>query len=145
MLLAQRSESIDQKEWRRGLELIEKGEYWAAHEALEVVWLGEPDGATRDAVQSLIQFAAAAHKLEQTRRGRSPESMQRGMEKLISRAMRLIESSDGARPSWNVDALREALEELDEVRRAWCRHGSVDRAGQRADEIARRLTAELAS
>lgn len=49
--------------WRfgHGLDLIDHGYYWEAHEALEHLWHGDPDDAQRRALlQGLIQAAASA-------------------------------------------------------------------------------------
>ena len=44
----------------RGLDLLDRGEYFEAHEDLEDLWAGEV-GATRRLLQALIQVAVALH------------------------------------------------------------------------------------
>ncbi len=49
--------------WLHGLDLIETGFYWEAHEVLEAVWLNAAPGTPeRVVVQALIQLANAALK-----------------------------------------------------------------------------------
>jgi hypothetical protein len=128
--------------FEEGLALIDEGAYWDAHEALEVAWLSLPGGAERDATQALIQFAAAAYKIEQAREGRETASMQRGMQKLIASARSLLDA-DTSDVSWNVDALRSAIDDLDGVRRGWEQHHDESLASQRAAATAAELVAAL--
>lgn len=54
--------------WRLALSFIEDGYFWEAHELLEAIWMGLPDGsADKLAVQALIQFANGKLKLEMER------------------------------------------------------------------------------
>ena len=55
--------------WLYGLQLIEAGFYWEAHEVLETVWLNaSPNGRERQLVRCMIHIANAALKV---RMGRS--------------------------------------------------------------------------
>lgn len=47
--------------WREAVTLLEAGEYWAAHEALEARWLTS-DGIDREFLGGVILLAAALHK-----------------------------------------------------------------------------------
>lgn len=47
--------------WREAVDLLEAGEYWSAHEALEGPWL-EADGVDRELLGGVILLAAALHK-----------------------------------------------------------------------------------
>ncbi|MFT4959203.1 MAG: hypothetical protein ACI92Z_000276 [Paracoccaceae bacterium] len=49
--------------WRAGLQYLEQGFFWEAHEAFEPVWMVmPPNSAKRHMVQALIQFANASLK-----------------------------------------------------------------------------------
>ncbi|MGM0556465.1 MAG: DUF309 domain-containing protein [Myxococcota bacterium] len=129
--------------WQNGLKLIRERAYWDAHEQLEQVWHATSEGQARDATQALIQFAAAAYKIDQARQGRAPESMQRGMGKLIDRALALLDGTSVERVGWNAVALARALEELDEVRLGWKRGSSICATADEASEVAARLVDAL--
>lgn len=54
--------------FRTGLDYLETGLFWEAHEVLEPVWMALPQGSeTRDFVQALIQLANAALKQQMGR------------------------------------------------------------------------------
>jgi predicted metal-dependent hydrolase len=131
--------------WEKGLRLVREGAYWEAHEALEARWHATDKGCARDAIQALIQFAAAAYKIEQAREGRAPESMQRGMAKLIDRALSLVDGSTIQQVGWEVDALAAALRELDGVRGQWVAGASNAVVAEQAHEVATRLVDTLAA
>lgn len=133
----------DNERWfEEGLRLIREGEYWEAHESLEELWTRAPEGAEREAMQALIQFAAAAYKIDQVDDGRDPESMRRGMAKLVESAISRLDEA-GAQVAWDVTALREALGRIDTVREEWSRHGDVDRARHQARQVALTLVERL--
>lgn len=44
-----------------GARRFDRGEFFAAHEAWEAVWLTAPPGPFRDACRALVQLAAALH------------------------------------------------------------------------------------
>jgi predicted metal-dependent hydrolase len=48
-------------QWRHGITLFERGEYWECHEALEPHWL-ESEGLERAFLSGLILLAASLHK-----------------------------------------------------------------------------------
>lgn len=57
---------MSEQDWRdfaRGVDLFNKGEFWESHEALEYVWKRHTE-ASRVFFQALIQLAAAYHQLE---------------------------------------------------------------------------------
>jgi predicted metal-dependent hydrolase len=51
---------VDREEYRRGLELFNQGEFFAAHEVLEDVWRAAPQPEKRF-LQGLIQIAVGLH------------------------------------------------------------------------------------
>lgn len=59
--------------YRRGLALLERGEWFAAHEELENAWR-DAAPAERDFLQGLVHVAVAWHHAENTRRRRACES-----------------------------------------------------------------------
>jgi uncharacterized protein len=66
------AESLDAA-YERGLELIRRGEFFAAHEALEEAWrAAEPP--ERDFFQGLVHVAVAWHHARVTGRARACES-----------------------------------------------------------------------
>jgi predicted metal-dependent hydrolase len=71
--------------WRaplaRGREAFNRGEFFAAHERWEEVWL-ELEGAERVLVQGLIQIAAGLHHLQQGRPRPAARLLAKGREKL---------------------------------------------------------------
>jgi uncharacterized protein len=52
--------TADRDELERGLELIDRGEYFAAHEVLEDLWRAA-EAAERDFFQGLVHVAVAWH------------------------------------------------------------------------------------
>ncbi|WP_213545720.1 DUF309 domain-containing protein [Vannielia litorea] len=52
---------------RTGLDWIDAGYFWEAHEVLEPVWMALPDGPARTGVQALIQLANAGLKARMAR------------------------------------------------------------------------------
>ena len=56
--------------WRAGLQYLETGYFWEAHEALEPLWMALPaDNPERNLVQMVIQLANAALKARMQRPG----------------------------------------------------------------------------
>lgn len=47
--------------WREAVDLLEAGEFWSAHEALEGAWL-KAEGVDREFLGGVILLAAALHK-----------------------------------------------------------------------------------
>lgn len=125
-----------QRGWATGLSLIESGAYWEAHEALESLWHDTDAQVRSDAIQALIQFAAAAYKIEQARDGRGESSMQRGMGKLIKKALALLSGASSVDAGMDVDALERALREMEVVREQWVRGGTAERAAAAARDVA---------
>ncbi len=76
---------LEAQGWRQGLDLLGAGDFWDAHEAFEDIWALLPDSPAREALQALIQIAAACHKLHQAAT-RDPAGMQRGMQALLHTA-----------------------------------------------------------
>jgi uncharacterized protein len=66
------SEGLDAA-YERGLELIRRGEYFAAHEELEDAWRAAEPGE-RDFFQGLVHVAVAWHHARVTGRSRACES-----------------------------------------------------------------------
>src|SRR4051794_41945750 len=71
-----------ESEYRRGVELIRAGEYFAAHEELELAWRAAPE-AERDFFQGLVHVAVAWY---QAGRGRRI-----GTERQLEKAIRRLE------------------------------------------------------
>ncbi|MFY0634129.1 MAG: DUF309 domain-containing protein [Vannielia sp.] len=78
-------EPMQSQALRTGLDWIDAGYFWEAHEVLEPVWLVLPDGPDRTGIQALIQLANAGLKQRMQR----PEAALR----LCGIAARLIEES----------------------------------------------------
>jgi uncharacterized protein len=74
--------SKSQSELQRGLELIDRGEYFEAHEVLEDLWRAA-DAAERDFFQGLVHVAVAWHHAG---RGNRP-----GYERQLEKAVRRLE------------------------------------------------------
>jgi predicted metal-dependent hydrolase len=73
--------SGDSAELERGLELIDRGEYFAAHEVLEDLWRAA-EAAERDFFQGLVHVAVAWHHAG---RGNRP-----GYERQLEKAARRL-------------------------------------------------------
>ncbi|HZV03316.1 MAG TPA: DUF309 domain-containing protein [Planctomycetota bacterium] len=57
---AKKEERLEDSEaFRYGVDLYNRSYFWEAHEAWESLWQDLPDGPTREALQGLIQLAAA--------------------------------------------------------------------------------------
>ncbi len=52
---------MDPNAWNEGVKLFDEGEYWHAHEALEVPWL-KATGVEKHFLGGVILLAAALHK-----------------------------------------------------------------------------------
>lgn len=88
----------------RGRALMNRGEFWAAHEALEGAWHAA-DGPDREGLQGLIQAAAAFHKYV-------VQDNPRGARELLRRAIEKLERASMASIPLALDALCAEL-------RAW--------------------------
>jgi uncharacterized protein len=86
-----------------GLELIRRGEYFAAHEELEEAWRAAPAGE-RDFFQGLVHVAVAWY---QAGRGRKV-----GTERQLAKAVRRLEPFAPAHRGVELTALLEQLREL---------------------------------
>ena len=95
-----------ESEYRRGLELIRAGEYFAAHEELELAWRAAPE-AERDFFQGLVHVAVAWY---QAGRGRRI-----GTERQLEKAIRRITPFAPAHRGLDLDALLTQLERALEV------------------------------
>lgn len=78
----------ENRAWQIGLDLVETGYWWEAHEVLEQVWMNAPANAPeKTLVQSVIQIANGALKIRMDR----PHAAIR----LAAIARELIESTPG--------------------------------------------------
>lgn len=74
-------EQRNQEKFRHAVEHFNRGEFFASHEVLEEIWLGE----TREQkpfYQGLIQAAAAFHQLQRGNRAGAASLLAAGLEKL---------------------------------------------------------------
>ena len=95
-----------ERAYERGLELIEEGDYFRAHEALEEAWrAAEP--SERDFFQGLVHAAVAWHHARVTGR---PLACERQLEKAARRLRPYLPAHRGL----DVAAL---LDQIDEARR----------------------------
>ena len=108
--------------FRRGLELIRGGEFFAAHEELELAWRAA-DAAERDFFQGLVHVAVAWYQASRPNR----VGCERQLEKAERRLSRYAPSHRGV----DVSAL------LDDVRTARARveRGSLVLAPPRISEV----------
>lgn len=109
-------------DWQQGLEDLEAGRYWEAHESWEDVWLELPESEAREAIQALIQYAAACYKVDQVAQGRSADDMQKGMKGLLERAREHLDSAESLgspRTSWELDRLAAALDRIEGILQHW--------------------------
>ena len=86
--------------FRRGVALIRAGEYFAAHEELELAWRAAPR-AERDFCQGLVHVAVAGY---QAGRGR-----QIGTERQLQKAIRRLTPYAPAHRGLELDSLLEQL------------------------------------
>lgn len=92
-----------------GLDLIRRGEYFAAHEELELAWRAAPQ-EERDFFQGLVHVAVAWY---QAGRGR-----QIGTERQLAKAIRRLKPYAPAHRGLRVDSLLEQLRRALEVAEA---------------------------
>jgi predicted metal-dependent hydrolase len=92
-----------------GLELIRAGEYFAAHEELELAWRAAP-GGERDFFQGLVHVAVAWY---QAGRGR-----QIGTERQLQKAIRRLTPYAPAHRGLDLDSLLEELRRALQVAQA---------------------------
>jgi uncharacterized protein len=95
--------------YRAGLELIRAGEYFAAHEELELAWRAAPP-AERDFFQGLVHVAVAWY---QAGRGR-----QVGTERQLQKAIRRLTPYAPAHCGLGLDALLTQLRRALQVAQA---------------------------
>jgi predicted metal-dependent hydrolase len=95
------SRSPSDREYERGLALIEEGEYFAAHEVLEDVWRAA-DPAERDFFQGLVHVAVAWY---QAGRGNRV-----GCERQLEKAARRLRPYEPVHRGLDVAALVTQLE-----------------------------------
>ena len=88
---------MSEKAYRRGLELLERGAWFEAHEELEEAWRAA-DPPERDFLQGLVHVAVAWYHAEVTGRRRACESQ---LEKAASRLSAYAPAHRGV----DVDAL----------------------------------------
>jgi uncharacterized protein len=91
--------------YRRGLELIRSGDYFAAHEELEDAWRAAP-AEERDFFQGLVHVAVAWY---QAGRGK-----QVGTERQLAKALRRLAPFAPAHRGLELTPLLEQLRELGE-------------------------------
>jgi uncharacterized protein len=91
--------------YRKGLDLIRRGEYFAAHEELEDAWRAAPP-AERDFFQGLVHVAVAWY---QAGRGRRI-----GTERQLAKAIRRLTPFAPAHRGVELDPLLAQLRELHE-------------------------------
>ena len=90
LTLDARREAFDE-----GMAAWERGDFFAAHEALEPAWMGTADLAERALHQGLIKIAAAyVHGV----RGNPT-----GVAKNLAGARRHLDAARGAGPAWGID------------------------------------------
>src|SRR3954447_21176930 len=94
-----------ESEYRRGVELIRAGEYFAAHEELELAWRAAPE-AERDFFQGLVHVAVAWY---QAGRGRRI-----GTERQLEKAVRRLTPFAPAPRGVQVDPLLSQIRGLQE-------------------------------
>jgi CheY-like chemotaxis protein len=90
-------------EGRRGLELLNRGEFFEAHETLEHAWMSET-GAGRELLRSLIQVAVAYLQIERGNR--------RGAQKILLRLRQWLDPLPSPCRGLDVEALRRQMETL---------------------------------
>src|SRR3954470_6805135 len=98
-----------ESEYRRGVELIRAGEYFAAHEELELAWRAAPE-AERDFFQGLVHVAVAWY---QAGRGRRI-----GTERQLAKAIRRLTPFAPAHRGLDLQALLTQLRAALEVAQA---------------------------
>lgn len=103
-------------EFRKGLDLFNRGHFFDAHEVLEDVWRSlDRDGAggrsacqrLRRHVQGLVQMAVAFHH--------ESRANYVGARSVLERALRNLEDADGSFPDLDIDQLRSDASD-------WLRH-----------------------
>jgi uncharacterized protein len=94
---------VSERAYRRGLELLEQGEWFAAHEELEEAWrAAEP--TERDFLQGLVHVAVAWYHAEVTGRRRACESQ-------LEKATRRLAPYAPAHRGVDVAALLQSVED----------------------------------
>lgn len=142
------------EQWRKGVECLVAGEYWQAHEEWEDVWAILPESALRDALQGMIQFAAACYKPQQALAGAGMEGIQRGMGALVVSAAGYFRKAEagvagdderaGPLPGFALAAATQGIQQLEDVRKRWVAGDfSLEEVGRRVAGIAAEVAAGL--
>jgi predicted metal-dependent hydrolase len=89
-------------EFDRGIDLFNRGHFFAAHEVLEDLWRGISSGQlVRLHTQGLVQLAVAFHHV-------STGNLV-GARSVLERAARNLDGADASFPGLDIDRLREEL------------------------------------
>ena len=108
--------------WREGCDALGSGRVWEAHEHWEALWRLVQPSPAREALQAMIQFAAACHKTVQARDGADVPGMQRGMDALIASGRGHLEAAQtpgSPAPGFSPLVLGVALDSLAEQTARW--------------------------
>lgn len=139
--------------WREGIACLARQEYWQAHEEWEDVWKFLGGSALRDALQGLIQFAAACYKPQQVVMAleSGAAGKQRGMGALVASAARYFRNAEllmegtGPRPGFGFGAVQRGLAMLEDVQAGWVSGGLLlDEVQEQVEVIAGMVVESLA-
>ena len=131
--------------WEESFEHLKSGAFWDAHEGWEEIWSLLPESPAREAVQVLIQIAAACHKLDQAAT-REPAGMQRGMRALLVSAGEHLERArlpGSPEPGFSLSAVQKTLDELHLVLEDWQGGQSIEELRGRAMALGAGLAGEI--
>lgn len=99
----------EQARFIAGIDELNQGHYFEAHEEWEAVWL-DLVGAEKTLCQGLVQIAAGYHKLSL--------GGVNGARKLLERGLALVQSSDSARAGLSLEQFCAGVAaDLDQLRR----------------------------
>jgi predicted metal-dependent hydrolase len=87
--------------WTRGIDAFNAGEFFAAHEIWEALWL-DSVGPEKQLLQGLVQVAAGYAKVE--------SGMRSGALKLLSRGVARIRSCQPVASGLNLNAFAKAID-----------------------------------
>lgn len=132
--------------WQEGCDALAAGRFWHAHEHWEPLWRLVQACGAREALQALIQFAAACHKTVQAREEGDAAAMRRGMDALIRSGVAHLDAagaSTSPTPGFAPSTLRASFDALAALAQRW-REGDdiADEVARVARECAERLVAE---
>ena len=131
--------------WTEGSQRLRLGAFWDAHESFEEIWCLLPDSPAREALQAIIQIAAACHKLDQAT-SKNPAGMQRGMQTLLGTARDHLAQAHKPRdlqPGFSLHAPRHTLDELASILDDWRDGAPLESLRTRAVELTTTLADEL--